>query len=173
VFFTLEQCQKMVSAYRTMNYRIVLGWATCARIIEEMAAGIQGSHGPINWEKETIWLPNGMSLKYPGLRKSMGDKGWEEWSYQSGDQRKKLYGGLLCENLVQALARIIVGWQMLQISKKYRVVMTTHDEVVASTRKAQADRCFAFMTQVMSTAPDWCPDIPLNCEGGWAENYSK
>jgi sigma-54 specific flagellar transcriptional regulator A len=118
--------------------------------------------------------PNGMSLKYPDLKKSINeDTGYDEWTYRSGDQRKKIYGGLLCENLVQALARIIVGWQMLQISRKYRVVMTTHDEVVAMPKTREAQKCFEFMTTVMSTAPAWCSTIPLNCEGGHASNYSK
>lgn len=78
-----------------------------------------------------------------------------------------------CENVVQALARIIVGWQMLQISRKYRVVMTTHDEVVAMPKTAQADACLRFMAKWMSTAPEWCSTIPLNCEGGSSSNYSK
>ena len=127
----------------------------------------------MNWEKETLWLPNGMALKYPDLRKSKSEDGWDEWSYQAKDQRKKIYGGLLCENIIQALARIIVMWQMLQISRRYRVVMTTHDEVVAMPRTNQAETCFKFMTKWMMTAPEWCSDIPLNCEGGWAANYSK
>lgn len=78
-----------------------------------------------------------------------------------------------CENIVQALARIIVAWQMLQISRKYRVVMTTHDEVVAIAKTAQAQRCVDYMAKWMSTAPAWCSDIPLNCEGGHDVNYSK
>jgi len=173
VHFPLEQCKAIVNTYRMKNHRIQAGWQVCARIIEDMAAGREGSYGPLNWEANTIWLPNGMSLKYPEMKKATGDKGWDEWSYQSGDQRKKIYGGLLCENIVQALARIIVGWQMLQISKKHRVVMTTHDEVVAMPKTAQAEACIKFMAKWMSTAPAWCSDIPLNCEGGWAANYSK
>jgi DNA polymerase len=173
VFFTLEQCQKIVAAYRRKNHRIEAGWDICKRIIEDMAAGRTGRHGPISWEKETLWLPNGMSLKYPKLTKSVNDKGWDEWSYQSGDIRKKIYGGLLCENIVQALARIVVAWQMLNISRKYRVVMTTHDEVVACPKTAAAETCYRYMYKWMTTAPHWCPDIPLAAEGGWAENYSK
>ena len=87
--------------------------------------------------------------------------------------RKKIYGGLLCENLVQALARIIVAEQMLMIDEKYPVVMTTHDEVVALPKTRDADKCIAYMAKCMSTAPTWCSDIPLNCEGGYADNYSK
>ena len=173
VHFPLEQCKVIVNTYRMKNHRIQAGWKICQNIIEDMAAGREGSYGPINWEANTIWLPNGMALKYPDLKKSMGDKGWEEWTYQAKDQRKKIYGGLLCENIVQALARIIVGWQMLQISRRYRVVMTTHDEVVAMPKATQADACIKFMAKWMSTPPAWCSDIPLNCEGGYDDNYSK
>ncbi|NQW82293.1 MAG: hypothetical protein HQ445_14075, partial [Polaromonas sp.] len=174
VYFEADRCKGIVNTYRQKNWAIVQGWETCKRIIEDMAVGRTGSHGPINWEKETIWLPNGMALKYPDLRKSKNEEnGWDEWSYQAKDQRKKIYGGLLCENIVQALARIIVAWQMLQISRKYRVVMTTHDEVVAIAKTAQATKCIEFMASCMSTAPAWCSTIPLNCEGGWDFNYSK
>ena len=173
VHFPLEQCKVIVNTYRMKNNKIQAGWKICQNIIEDMAAGREGSYGPLNWEANTIWLPNGMALKYPDLKKSMGDKGWEEWTYQAKDQRKKIYGGLLCENIVQALARIIVAWQMLQISRKYRVVMTTHDEVVAMPKTAQAEACIKFMAKWMSTAPTWCSDIPLNCEGGYDARYSK
>lgn len=173
VYFALDRCKSIVNTYRNKNYKIVQGWDICKRIIEDMAAGREGTHGPLNWEHETVWLPNGMALKYPGLRKSLGDQGWDEWSYLAKDQRKKIYGGLLCENIVQALARIVVMTQMLAISRKYRVVMTTHDETVAIAKIAQGQRCVDFMAQCMSTAPAWCLDLPLNCEGGFDVNYSK
>jgi 3'-5' exonuclease len=173
VYFPLDRCKAIVNTYRGKNHKIVGGWEICKRIIEDMAAGRTGAHGPISWEFETIWLPNGMALKYPGLRKSVNEQGWDEWTYQAKDQRKKIYGGLLCENLVQALARIIVAGQKLAISRPYRVVMTTHDEVVAIAKTAHAEKCIDFMARCMSTAPAWCADIPLNCEGGYAVNYSK
>ena len=178
VYFSLDQCKHIINTYRRRNYKIAQGWEVCKGIIEDMAAGRSGSHKVIHWGGDEdgngyIVLPNGMTLKYPDLRKAKGDKGWDEWSYQSGDMRKKIYGGLLCENLVQALARIIVATQMLWIDKKYRAVMTTHDEVVAHAKKAQADKCYQHMMKCMSTPLPWCMDIPLNCEGGWDVNYSK
>jgi hypothetical protein len=173
VYFELDRCKAIVNTYRLKNHKITAGWKICERIIEDMAAGHTGSYGPLNWEANTIWLPNGMALKYPDLRKQTGDKGWDEWTYQAKDQRKKIYGGLLCENIVQALARIIVGWQMLQISRKYRVVMTTHDEVVTMPKTTQADACVKYMAKWMSTPLPWCLDLPLNCEGGHDVNYSK
>ncbi len=173
VYFELDECYRIVNTYRQRNHKIRDGWAKCNSIIEDMAAGRTGTWKCISWEKETIWLPNGLSLKYPDLRSRVGEKGWTEWSYQAGDTRTKIYGGLLCENLVQSLARIVVAMQMLAISRKYRVVMTTHDEVVALPRTREASKCFDYMMQCMTTAPAWCSDIPLNAEGGWADNYSK
>lgn len=177
IAMSLDQCQHIVSTYRRTYYKIQQGWKMCSEIIEQMAAGIDGEYKCLSWGDDNgvgyINLPNGMRLKYPDLRKAVGEKGWDEWSYQSGAIRKKIYGGLLCENLVQALARIIVMDQMLMIDKKYPVVMTTHDEVVAHPKLRAAQQCYDYMHQCMVTAPWWCPDIPLAAEGGWAANYSK
>lgn len=173
VFFETDRCKEIVNTYRQKNDMIVAGWGLCNRIITDMAAGRTGSYGPLSWEANTIWLPNGMALKYPDLRLAANDLGRDEWTYAAKDMRKKIYGGLLCENLVQALARIIVMTQMLWISRKYRVVMTTHDETVAIAKAAQAQRCLDFMTKSMSTPLPWCLDLPLNCEGGYDVNYSK
>ena len=174
VNFSLAKCRSIVDTYRSVNDKISLGWRICNQIIEDMAAGVSGSWGPISWEKDTVWLPNGMRLKYPGLKKAKSeDSGWDEWTYQAKDMRKKIYGGLLCENIVQALARIIVAMQMLAISKRAPVVMTTHDEVVACVRSALGASTYKFMHKCMSTPLPWCKDIPLNCEGGFAVNYSK
>lgn len=174
VFLTLEECQRIVTTYRTKNYKIKEGWAKCSEIIEQMALGIPGAWKCISWEQDTLWLPNGMSLKYPDLRKGVNEEnGWEEWTYAVKDTRAKIYGGLLCENIVQALSRIVIGLQMLEIDKSYRIVMTTHDEAVAHPKKTQADKCYALMHKVFTTPPAWCASIPLAAEGGHDVNYSK
>ena len=175
IALSLDQCKHIVNTYRRKYYAIKQGWDRCSTWIEHMA---NPDAEPIQYKcleigYEYIRLPNGMSLKYPDLRKARGDKDWDEWSYQSGDLRKKIYGGLLCENLVQALARIIVAEQMLMIDVKYPVVMTTHDECVTHPKKKDAAKCYAFMEKCMTTPLWWCPEIPLAAEGGFAENYSK
>lgn len=175
IALSLDQCKHIVNTYRRKYYAIKQGWDRCSTWIEHMA---NPDAEPIQYKcleigYEYIRLPNGMSLKYPDLRKARGDKDWDEWSYQSGDLRKKIYGGLLCENLVQALARIIVAEQMLMIDVKYPVVMTTHDECVTHPKKKDAAKCYAFMEKCMTTPLWWCPEIPLAAEGGTADNYSK
>lgn len=174
VYFTLDQCNIIVNTYRRVNHAIHKGWGICNRIIEDMAAGRTGRHGPLEWEANTVWLPNGLALKYPDLRYTVDeDDGTGAWTYQSGDVRKKIYGALLCENIVQALARIIVMDQMLELSRSVRIVMTTHDEIVAMPRKAAAELTARRMHKIMTTPPEWAPDIPLASEVDYAVEYSK
>jgi hypothetical protein len=165
-----EQAALIVQAYRRRYSAIADGWKICEQIIEDMAVGRQGEWKCIRWEKETLWLPNGMRLKYPRLR--MNDEG--QWTYTRKGNVIKLYGGLLCENIVQALARIIVASeQLLAIAREYLVVMTTHDEVVSCVPTREAKKCQRHMERCMKTAPKWAPDLPVTCEAGYAPNYSK
>ena len=177
VFISLKEANRWVNLYRQKNRKIEAGWSICTGIIEDMAVGRHGAHGPISWETGKVWLPNGMCLHYPDLKKAKGDKGWDEWTYASTLKgkpiRKKIYGGLLCENIVQALARIIVLYQLLDLTKTYRMVMTTHDEGVLCVKTREADTAFQRMMKRMTTPLHWCPDIPLSAEGGHATNYSK
>ena len=177
VFITLEEANRWVKIYREANRKIEKGWAVCNSIIEDMANGRTGGHGPITWEKDCVWLPNGLRLHYPDLQKTTDENGWDQWTYASTLKgkpvRKKIYGGLLCENIVQALARIIVMYQLLDFSKTYRMVMTTHDEGVFCVKAREAETAFKKLMKRMTTPLKWCPDIPLSAEGGHAVNYSK
>jgi hypothetical protein len=60
--------------------------------------------------------------------------------YRSNKEYVSIYGGLLTENVIQALARVIVAEQMLEIADKWRVVTMTHDEVVCCRAEAEGGR---------------------------------
>lgn len=185
VFLSDQICMRAVQLYRRENFKIVNGWSKCQSIIEDMASGRKGAWKCISWEKETIYLPNGMKLHYPGLKNraipakvaaklaDSDEKIRDEWVYSRKGIETKIYGGLLCENIIQALARIVIGCQLLMVAKKYRVGTTTHDEIVAVCRKVMGQKCFEYMKQCMSTTMAWCPDVPLNAEGGFDVIYSK
>lgn len=176
VFLEQDVCKGIVNTYRRENQMIVRGWKLCSEVIlPGMARGVPGQHKCISWDKDHILLPNGVKLKYPKLKLERNpDTDWDEWTYERKGERVKIYGGLLCENIIQALARIAVAEQMLAIAKMgWRVVTMTHDEVVTIARKASAPKCFREMTKVMRTPPKWAPDIPLWSEGGHEINYSK
>lgn len=173
VFMELDECQRIVSLFRRKHDKIVKAWAKCADIIRDMARGRTGTWGVLSWEKERIWLPNGMALKYPGLVEHHPEEGNTNWTYLRKEVRSKIYGGLLFENISQALANVIVTEQMVEINRKYPIVTMTYDENVWIAKTKEAKKSFEFGLKVMQTPPSWCPDFPLAAEGGFADNYSK
>jgi len=80
-------------------------------------------------------------------------------------------GPFIVHNCVQALARIIVGEQMLKLRERYRPVLTVHDAAVMVVPKDEIDEALAFITKVMSTPPDWAAGLPVACEAKYGESY--
>ena len=83
----------------------------------------------------------------------------------------RIYGGKCVENICQALARIVIGEQMLEVAKKLRVVMTVHDAVGAIAPEAEADKARAYVEQCMRIRPKWAAELPLNCESKMGASY--
>lgn len=177
VDISLEECRRIVNIYRSRNYKIKNLWKIMDGIIASMLTGTSGEFGPLTYGKGYIQLPSGLFLQYYGLHGEAevrhDDLVVNEATYLTRQGRSKIYGGLLTENVVQALARCIIADQMLEISKKYRVVTMSHDEIVAVCPKKDADRCLADMLRIMATSPEWARGLPLDAEGGWDINYSK
>jgi DNA polymerase I-like protein with 3'-5' exonuclease and polymerase domains len=124
-----------------------------------------------------IRLPNGLYMKYPNLRKITNEEGKTEYVY---DARKgkatvpnRIYGGKVIENVCQALARIIIGEQMLRVAKKYKVVMTVHDAIACIVPEAEAQTAQEYVEMCMRMRPKWAMELPLNCESGIGNNYGE
>jgi DNA polymerase I-like protein with 3'-5' exonuclease and polymerase domains len=77
------------------------------------------------------------------------------------------------ENVVQALARIVVGEQMLEINKRYPVVLTVHDAAVCVVHESEKDEALEYIIKVMSTAPEWAKGLPVACEANWGASYGE
>ena len=132
--------------------------------------------------KNNIRLPNGLALRYPQLRYNIsqpnneyGFHGQIETVY---GKETRIYGGKLTENIIQALARIVVTDQMLELDEVVReiggaVVLTVHDEIVAVVPEIHAEAMFNEALQIMRTPPAWALGLPLDAEGGYAKEYSK
>jgi DNA polymerase len=82
-----------------------------------------------------------------------------------------IYGGKFTENIVQALARIIVMSQLLRISKKLKVALTVHDSIIALARENERDEARAYVESCMRWLPAWAQGLPINCESKWGYNY--
>jgi DNA polymerase len=111
-------------------------------------------------------LPSGRRLCYHEPNETMtGDL-----EYVGG----KLYGGLLVENIVQAISRDILVDAMLELERSRRtVVLTVHDEIVLQVPAAEAKQALAETTNALSATPAWAPGLPLATEGRIADRYGK
>ena len=127
--------------------------------------------------RDGIRLPNGLYMKYPNLRKIINENNKTEYVY---DTRKgkatipnRIYGGKVIENVCQALARIIIGEQMLQVAKKYKVVMTVHDAIACIVPEEEAQTAQEYVEMCMRMRPKWALELPLNCESGVGKSYGE
>jgi len=75
------------------------------------------------------------------------------------------------ENLCQAIARCIIGEQMLRIAKRYKVVLTVHDAVACVVRDEEVEVAQAYVEECMRWVPEWAAGLPLNCESGFGKSY--
>ena len=94
-----------------------------------------------------------------------------QYVYKSRKGPVSIWGGSLVENVVQALARIVVGEQMLQIQKRYRVALTVHDAAVIVVPEAEKDEALAYIVECMSKPPAWASGLPVACEAKWGYSY--
>lgn len=184
----LDVCYTLVSVYRQMNGKIKDEWDWLNdNGIKAMIQGTTLKHKCIEFMQDEILMPNGLKLMYPGLDGHIVKKqkaasffqglptleGVQDASYLTFTGRNKIYGGLLLENIVQCLARIIVANVMREVTKVYRVVMSTHDEIVALVPTSSAKAALEWIIKLMSTPPSWAPDLPLSAEGGFDRRYIK
>jgi DNA polymerase len=106
------------------------------------------------------------SLSYEGWNTNpkYGKYGWV---------RMDTYGGKLCENIIQGVARDILAHAIVNLERaNYRVVLHVHDEIVC-----EIPELFGSIDEfesIMSILPAWAADWPIKAQGGWrAKRYTK
>lgn len=138
-----------------------------------------------NGEFMTIQLPSGRKLFYYGPKfkdKKIGCSTMPTrvLCYQGVVQETKqwgeidTYGGKLTENIVQAIARDLLGDAMLRMQDEgYEIVASVHDEVIVEVPEINAKDHYNRLVEIMSTPPQWAEDLPLNADGGVMMFYQK
>jgi len=131
-------------------------------------------------EYMTIKLPSGRRLFYKGPR--IAPKGTRESLFYWGMSMEthqwgevETYGGKLTENIVQAIARDLIGYSMLQLEEhNYPITMHVHDEAIAEVPKdGNEDKYLENMIILMRRSPEWARDLPLNADGFITPFYRK
>jgi DNA polymerase len=198
ILLSAAEAQSIVNIYRGANYAIAGPggfWEQAKHAILDMYLGNERNWGPLKIAKDMLILPNGMALQYPGLR-PMDDHG-NDFEYHNGKFWTKIYFGKLTENIIQALARIVLFDQMLEtnhilVQEGGRVVLNVHDEIIGVApdggarfvgiddkgqdvweNDSWAKQLFERITAVMSTDRGWYEGLPLAAEGGYHVMYSK
>jgi len=170
---TESEAIHIIQVYRQTYSKIPLLWTAGRHAIEAMVKnqstpfgnGCVEVHGT-----DGILLPNGLYQRYPNLRKIRTDDG-EQYVYDARRGSVKIYGGKLVENICQALARCIIGEQMLRIAKKYKPVLTVHDAIACIAPEDEVKEAMAYVMECMQWTPDWAKGLPVNCEAGYGQSY--
>ena len=176
-------CKLMVNVYRSTNTKIIELWKDGDKVIKDLTnwpndedgemypSYYYGEHECLKVTPFGIILPNGLSISYPNLTLNT-DESKSRYMYQSRKGPVSIWGGTLVENVVQALARIIVGQQMLKIKEAgWRIALTVHDAAVCVVPEDKVDEAMKSITGIMSTPPDWAKGLPVACEAHFATSY--
>lgn len=177
---TKDECDYIINVYRDTYPKVPALWKQANSALEAMINGMTapfGLDGVVAIRGQGgVYLPNGLRIQYPNLRKErLLGSNHTEMVYDTKKGRSKLttriYGGKAVENVCQALARIVIGEQMLMVARRYKVAMTVHDAVVAVVPEAEAEEGQLFVEQCMRIRPKWAAALPLNCESKVGASY--
>lgn len=177
----LDEAKRIIDTYRMTYPKIPELWKSAnnvLRAVMENSSAEFGRGGLLKVDgNKGIKLPNNLYLKYPNIRMHDGDNGKAEVVYDTKKGRavipNRIYGGKVVENVCQALARIIIGEQMLLVAKKYPVVMTVHDAIACVVPTAEVETAQEYVEMCMKIRPSWGPELPLNCEAGHGRSYGE
>jgi hypothetical protein len=169
---TDEEAINIVQIYRNAYSSIPALWRILNDNINVISSG-KGSFaiGPCEFQKQSILLPNGLRLNYHDLKYDNN-----EWAYTYAGKPKRLYGGSLLENIVQALARIVVMDAASRLRVKLamydvQLALQVHDELVYVVPEEVAKVCEQITLEEMSVRPSWAPTLPLAAEASYGKSY--
>jgi len=170
------EAKSYVDTYRDANDKVIKLWRDGDKVIADLANWecepyYYGKHECLKITKQGVTLPNGLMIRYPELRLNTEEK--SRYEYKSRKGPVSLWGGSLVENVVQALARIVVGEQMLKIQERYRIALTVHDAAVVVIPEGEKDKALAYIVECMNKAPEWARGLPVTCEAAYATSYGE
>lgn len=193
VDMTDEVAQPIVDAWRDNNRWAVTFWRDLMQAAME-AVRVPGSRRKAG--RVTFYmlgsslfceLPSGRSLCYPAARIDPPDEG-REWA---GPQlsamkcslrpaagaewpRERLWGGLLAENVTQAVCADILNSALVTMDGLGAdIVGHTHDEIITECSEGRSDKTLAQQEAVMSAPPAWAHGLPLAVESWVGKWYRK
>ena len=172
--------KRMVDGWRRANPWAVPYWQSLDEAYTRAMRnkGHEFSVGRVTYlfDGQHLWysLPSGRVLCYPFAK--LEDDGvtyakaaWKPAADAKEWPRARLWKGLACENITQAVANDILRHSLRQLDD---VVLHVHDEIVVEVPAKSADEVSKRMLEVMCTPPAWATGLPLAAEGVTTTRYS-
>ena len=153
---SLSEAERVVQEFRSSNRPIVALWN---RLQTEFRRSANGDY--------EIELPSGRLLVYRNVSSRGG------WTAQTerGGPRNYIYGGKICENLCQSVARDVFADALLRLHRAgINVVFHVHDEVICEVPIGTGPE---EIERLMSITPNWLPGCPLAAEAVVSNCYCK
>ena len=173
------QAKRMVAGWRLANPWAVPYWQNLeeayTRAMRNPNHELTAGRVTYMYDGLHLWyaLPSGRVLCYPFAKLeaygiTYAKAAWKPASDAKEWPRARLWKGLACENITQAVANDLLRHSLRQLDD---VVLHVHDEIVIETD--QPEQVIKQMEQVMCTPPDWAIGIPLSVEIHSMQRYGK
>lgn len=156
---TMVEAKNTVNDFRRSNPKITALWA---RLEQAMRAKAGSTF--------FMRMPSARVIRYFNVDNTTGLTA----ATTRGGRSEHFYGGKLTENLVQATARDVFAANVLRLHRAgVRILWTTHDELIAECREADAADTKALIEREFIVTPDWMPGLPLAAETVVSGHYCK
>jgi len=170
-----DEARHIIQIYRETYPHIVGLWRQAQLALEAISKGYTTSLGKagvlgIEPNEKGIRLPSGLLMRYDQLVAVRDEKGMQ-YQYKTRYGWNKIYGGKVIENVCQAIARCIIGEQMIRIAKRYDVVLTVHDAIACVVKDEEVKEAQTYIEECMKWTPEWADGLPVNCESGYGKSY--
>ena len=173
------QAKRMVTAWRLANPWATPYWQDLeeayTRAMRNPNHEFSAGRVTYMYDGQHLWyaLPSGRVLCYPFAKLeadgvTYAKAAWKPAVDAKEWPRARLWKGLACENITQAVANDLLRYSLRQLDD---VILHIHDEIVIETNQPEA--MIKRMEEVMCTAPDWAKGIPLGVEIHAMQRYGK
>lgn len=119
-----------------------------------------------------IQLPSGLFMAYPELKASEDDQGRKQFVYRTRKGPVNIHPAKCYQNVIQALARCVMGEAMVRVHKAYPIALTIHDALYVVVPEEEAEEARRFIIKELRKTPEWLPNTPLDAEGGIGDSLS-
>lgn len=183
----IEELAPICKAWRAANAAIEAYWYACEDAALKAVRGrckvpvlTEYQQNPVvsyECDGNYLWanLPSGRRMYYAKPKVGTNDRGRAAVSYEGIDgtkktwQRRWLYGGLLVENLCQAIARDCLRDTMLAWDRECPdlgdIVLHVHDQIIIETDELTAKLAEHELLNIMRRTLKWWPELELKGDG--------